>query len=104
MPHHYADKYVHAPNEIPTGEHWAIIKGTSVFIPGDERSRTAPGHGYPERTENYIEYAAFTNEAKFLEALQYEYQSSRQYGGSKAIGIHVTDVYTEVVSVGVHKV
>lgn len=47
-------------SEIPNGPHWAIIQTTSVTIPGDERSRTAPGHGYPEHTESFITYRAFT--------------------------------------------
>jgi len=30
-----------------------IIEQVSVYIPGDERSRTHPGHGYPATTETY---------------------------------------------------
>jgi hypothetical protein len=30
---------------------YAILTTTSVTVPGDERSRTNPGHGYPESTE-----------------------------------------------------
>lgn len=43
------------PSDIPSKPHFAIIRfnTTSVHIPGDERSRTNPGHGYPERTETY---------------------------------------------------
>lgn len=43
------------PSDIPSKPHFAIImfNTTSVHIPGDERSRTNPGHGYPERTETY---------------------------------------------------
>lgn len=49
--------------DIPSGPHFAIITETSVHIPGDERSRTNPGHGYPEHTETYINYEAFTDRA-----------------------------------------
>jgi hypothetical protein len=43
------------PAEVPKDFHYAIIlfDRTSVYIPGDERSRTHPGHGYPDRTETY---------------------------------------------------
>lgn len=49
------------PTEVPNDLHYAIIifDSTSVFIPGDERSRTNPGHGYPERTENYNTFQYF---------------------------------------------
>lgn len=46
---------------VPGVPHWAIIKTASVTIPGDERSRTNPGHGYPEHTETFITYKAFTS-------------------------------------------
>jgi hypothetical protein len=32
---------------------YIIIKDVKVTIPGDERSRTNPGHGYPESTDTY---------------------------------------------------
>jgi hypothetical protein len=57
--------YVHKLTEIPKGEHYVIIEMTSVFIPGDERSRTHPGHGYPERTEYYTQMQVFTSEEEW---------------------------------------
>jgi hypothetical protein len=45
--------------EIPITEHFVIIKFGSIHIPGDERSRSAPGHGYPEHTETTISYRTF---------------------------------------------
>lgn len=47
-------------SDIPNGPHWAIVQCVTVTIPGDERSRSAPGHGYPEHTESYVTYKAFT--------------------------------------------
>ena len=52
---------MNALSNIPSQPHFAIIRETSVHIPGDERSRTNPGHGYPERTETFITYEAFTD-------------------------------------------
>ncbi len=53
-------KTAEGPSDIPEGHHYVIIifSSTSIHIPGDERSRTNPGHGYPARTEKYntIEY------------------------------------------------
>ena len=48
-------KLVKSKKDLPTEPHFAVIlyKSQSVYIPGDERSRTNPGHGYPERYETY---------------------------------------------------
>jgi hypothetical protein len=80
--------YVSNPTSIPTGEHWAIIGASSVTVPGDERSRTSPGHGYPEHTENYITYTAYTDKTEFEAALTKEVLSPN----SKVQGIHVAGV------------
>lgn len=54
---------------IPSVEHWAIITTSSYTVPGDERSRTHPGHGYPEHTVETINYEAFTDFAKFEQSV-----------------------------------
>ncbi len=40
---------------------YIIITEVSVNIPGDERSKTNPGHGYPARTEIYNKIEYFDN-------------------------------------------
>ncbi len=46
---------VRNPQDILRSSHYAVIvyEKESVYIEGDERSRTAPGHGYPAHTEHY---------------------------------------------------
>ena len=51
--------------KLPETEHWAIITTEQIYIDGDERSRTNPGHGYPAHTVENISYEAFTNYAAF---------------------------------------
>lgn len=62
--------YVHTPDQIPNCEHYAIFQGESVTIPGDERSRTNPGHGYPEHTDYHVSYEAYIDRAAFEKAVQ----------------------------------
>lgn len=54
---------VDSPKRFPNAKHYAIIVFDQRHIhhEGDERSRTHPGHGYPEHTEtvNNFEYLAF---------------------------------------------
>ena len=45
--------------------HYAIMEFVGVYIPGDERSRTNPGHGYPATTERYATYIAYTDKAEW---------------------------------------
>jgi hypothetical protein len=42
---------------------YAALITKSVTIPGDERSRTNPGHGYPEHTVEHIEIVDFKDKA-----------------------------------------
>jgi hypothetical protein len=85
--------YVDSPDKLPKGEHWAIIEGSSVLIPGDERSRTNPGHGYPEHTEYHITYQAFTDKAEFEKELAHKIECSSRWGTKSVTGIHVSGVY-----------
>lgn len=41
----------------------AALVTKRVTIPGDERSRSHPGHGYPEHTEEYTELVTFADKA-----------------------------------------
>jgi len=41
---------------------WGYLVFSSITIPGDERSRTNPGHGYPEHTESTVQYIIFKYE------------------------------------------
>jgi|APSaa5957512535_1039671.scaffolds.fasta_scaffold123738_2 hypothetical protein len=49
---------VKTPDDIPEGPHFAVLvyKTDSQHIPGDERSRTNPGHGYPAHTVTSTTY------------------------------------------------
>ena len=85
-------KYVYSPSDIPLGEHWAIIEGSSITVPGDERSRTNPGHGYPESTERFITYAAYSDKAEFEQDLKVGMEPRFSFGRS-IIGIHVAGIF-----------
>jgi len=61
-----ARKYVRSANDFPKGDHLAIIEFNTITIPGDERSRTNPGHGYPEHTETTMSYSYWRVEDREL--------------------------------------
>jgi hypothetical protein len=81
--------------DIPHGPHWAIVSTTSITIPGDERSRTHPGHGYPEHTETFITYQAFTSEDEWLQEI--ETRTLNRYAPSfRALKVEAVDVRVRV--------
>ena len=79
-------KYVNSKPDMIDGPHFAIIEFSSIHIPGDERSRTNPGHGYPASTEPVVKYIAFTNEEEWKEKIIE--RSNRSYGND-FMAIHV---------------
>jgi hypothetical protein len=52
-------KYVLKKEGFLNTPHFAAIVFTSIYIPGDERSRTSPGHGYPAETRPIVQYITF---------------------------------------------
>lgn len=77
---------VRGPNDVPSGPHFAVIiyDTQSVYIPGDERSRTAPGHGYPAHNESFdtFEHWVTTNQQvlnAFIQEVEAD-NATRTYG------------------------
>jgi hypothetical protein len=54
-------------------EVYAILTPTSTLIPGDERSRTNPGHGYPEHLVENWDIEIFLNKE------DWEKEAKRRY-------------------------
>lgn len=76
---------------IPDKEHWAIITTSSYTVPGDERSRTHPGHGYPEHSVETIEYDAYSDFHQFERAVE-----SATHRKSVFRAVHVMPMTVEV--------
>ena len=51
--------YITTKKEARTEPHFAALVFTTVHIPGDERSRTHPGHGYPAEAKSIVQYITF---------------------------------------------
>lgn len=54
-------KYCVSKLDIPSIPHWAVIEFDSIHIPGDKRSKSNPGHGYPEHNQLISKYIAFSS-------------------------------------------
>lgn len=78
---------------VPAGEHWALIEIVTIHIPGDLRSQQAPGHGYPERDEDFIQYTPFTGEKAKERCLAVLETSQRGNLWRKITAVHVTETF-----------
>lgn len=58
------------PSDIKSGKTFAILTTRSVTIPGDERSRTNPGHGYPEHTDLSWSIETFPTQAAWEQEIK----------------------------------
>lgn len=83
-------KWIHDKSEVPKEPHFAIIEFSSIWIPGDERSRTNPGHGYPEHTENTCEYIVFECEGEWKNEIEKRINSHFTGGGNNFVAVRVT--------------
>lgn len=77
-----SSKFIHNKNDVPDEPHWVILEFSSIHVPGDERSKTNPGHGYPARSEPIVTYRAFTNREDWedeIRRLEGSVYSSKNY-------------------------
>jgi hypothetical protein len=94
-----ADKKVNEP-------HWAILTFEQRYIPGDERSKTHPGHGYPGGTENYCSCRAFLNEADWkaeIETLMKSTYSSKNFQAMYVVPAKITTNISVNVDTSKHR-
>jgi hypothetical protein len=72
-------KHVSKLSEIPEGENWVALEERSVTIPGDERSKTNPGHGYPESVTHFLDIIVFDDKEAMESWIKYQ---DKQYSKS----------------------
>jgi hypothetical protein len=63
-------RYPQKISDLPKAPFFALLKPESVTIPGDERSRTAPGHGYPEHSVDYWSLEVFLSKEDLVAEVQ----------------------------------
>lgn len=89
-------KWITKPGEVPAQPHFAIFESNSVHIPGDERSRQYPGHGYPASTEYFLSYIAFDTKDEWEADIQ---ERTNRKNGNAFVAVHIipAKVETKVV-------
>jgi hypothetical protein len=81
-------EWCHDISNVPKGPHYAILEQRSISIPGDERSRTNPGHGYPASTEQVWDYIVFKDRNEWENEIKR--RSGLVFGNRNFIPISVT--------------
>ena len=88
--------YVHELGSMPTVEHWAIVTYETVWIPGDERSKTHPGHGYPESSQKIVNYIAFMDRKSWEHEVKRRASLAFPGGGFSAMYVKPAKVTTSI--------
>lgn len=87
-------KWLHKASEVPTTPHYALLVPRRICIPGDERSRTHPGHGYPESNEDVWEYIVFDSEGLWTQEIEHRvlggYTAGRDFVAMRVHPVEVT--------------
>jgi hypothetical protein len=92
----YPDAFVSTKDKFPSAPHWAILKFSSTHVPGDERSRTNPGHGYPAHSVDNVSYEAYYTEEKFLAAVAELENGSYHHGRYSVLKVEPLTIKTTV--------
>lgn len=66
----YDYTHVKQPTDFSTEPQYAIVTFGSYSVPGDERSRTHPGHGYPAHDISTLDIRIYKTEAAWLAEIQ----------------------------------
>lgn len=55
-------------DNVPKEQHYAVLiyNTKTTYIPGDQRSKDYPGHGYPERYETEVVIEHYVTLEKFI--------------------------------------
>ena len=81
-------KHCTTAEDIPEGPHFAILNFSTVHVPGDERSRTNPGHGYPTYDQSVISYYAYDDETEWKKEVQErQVQAEKGFGPPKFVAL-----------------
>lgn len=77
-------------------EFFAVIIERTIRIPGDERSRTHPGHGSPAHTTEHQEFIEFKNEEAFRAWIEREEKKTHSKERYKAIRFKPVTIKTNI--------
>jgi len=77
---------------------YILLVDCSVHIPGNERSRTNPGHGYPAHTEKYTkleEFVSLTEMTQRMIKLKERKQTFRMFKAQELDADYATTVHVK---------
>lgn len=87
-------KYINTKTAAISEPHFAALVFSSIHIPGDGRSQTNPGHGYPAENKPIIQYIAFDSREEMEKWVTRE--ESRKHGKDDYQIIEVQPMQVEI--------
>lgn len=76
--------------QLPDETFYAILRPESVTVPGDERSRQCPGHGYPEHTVHHWSMQVFASREAWASEVERMGQDGKDFKAVKVTPARVT--------------
>ncbi len=83
-------KFCYKHDDVPKTEHFVVVQFASLFIPGDERSRSHPGHGYLEHTEQVAKYMSFDTKDEWESFIHHNVQKLGEFVAMRVIPADTT--------------
>lgn len=77
-------------DELSNEPFYAILHPVSTHVPGDERSKTNPGHGYPEHIVQTWNIEVFDNKESWHDAIIRLEKANHKYKAIQAIPAKVS--------------
>lgn len=91
---------VESEEDMPKTPHYAVMEFGSMYIPGDERSQSNPGHGYPAETVATRSYLVFMSKETweaYISKLKLQ-----KYGKTAFVALYTTPAtITQTINVSV---
>ncbi len=94
-------KYPQTIEDLSDEPYYAIITGDSVYIEGDERSRTNPGHGYPAHTRHSLAMEVYYDRDEWIAEIKRR-QSTKTYYTEKFKAVKIEPAkITVTINIGI---
>jgi len=88
--------FISEVSKFPEGESFIILRPKSIHIPGDQRSREAPGHGYPASSEDCWDLILFDSREEWEDEIKKLTNQSQQFvplAGTRPVITTTTSVF-----------
>lgn len=78
-------EYPNSLTDLPNEPYLAILETSSIYIEGDERSKTNPGHGYPAHTVTSWSMSLYDSKDEWTKQIELLTERNKQFQAVKIV-------------------